>query len=107
MKRKLSMILFVISCLVLITSIVFCVCSIVDINHILNKLANDPSASGIDYLGIGWGYGIGLFAVSVLGLILSMISKKLLQQKTLRYICIIAMVVFALLLITSVFLFYI
>ena len=32
--------------------------------------------------------------------------KKLLQQKSLRYICIIAMVVFALLLITSIFLFY-
>ncbi|MBR3978939.1 MAG: hypothetical protein IKJ94_04880 [Oscillospiraceae bacterium] len=105
MKRILSMILLVASCLVLIVSIIFCVYSIADINRILNELANDPSASGIDYFGIGWGYGICLFAVSVLGFILSWISKKLLQQKILRYITIAAMAVFALLFIISIFTF--
>jgi hypothetical protein len=79
---------------------------VVDINRILNELVNNPSASGIDYFGIGWGYGICLFTVSVLGFILSAISKKLLQQKSLGYVCIIAMVIFALLLITSIFFFY-
>ena len=105
MKRILSMILLVISCLVLIVSIVFCICSVVDINRIYNELSNDPSASGIDYWGIGWGYGICLLAASILGLILSAIGKKLLQQKTLGYVCMIAMVVFSLLIITSIFLF--
>jgi len=81
MKRTLSIILLIVSCLVLIVSIVFCVYSIVDINRILNKLANDPSASGIDYFGVGWEYGICLFTASFLCLILSGISKKLLQQK--------------------------
>ncbi len=106
MKKTLSVILLVVSCLVLVVSIAFCIYSVVDINRSLNELANNPSASGIDYLGIGWGYGICLFTVSVLGFILSAVSKKLLQQKSLRYVCIIAMVIFALLLITSIFLFY-
>ena len=106
MKRILSMILLVASCLVLIVSIGFCVYSIVDINRISNELANDLSASGMDYFGIGWGYGICLFTISVLGLLLSGLSKKLLQQKTLRYLTIVAMGVFALLLITAIFLFY-
>lgn len=106
MKRILSIILFVVSCLNLVFSIVFCIYSVVGINRILNELANNPSASGIDYLGLGWGYGICLFAASAFGFILSMISKKLWQQKSMRYICITQMVVFTLLLIASIFLFY-
>lgn len=105
MKRTLSMILLIVSCLVLVASIVFCIYSFIDINRILNELANDPSASGIDYFGIGWGYGICLFAASVLGLILSAISKKLLQQKIGRYVCIIAIATFIFLIITSICLF--
>ena len=105
MKRILAMILFVVSCLVLIASIAFFVYGVVDINHILNELSNNPSASGIDYLGIGWAYGIGLFVVSILGLIMSGISKKMLQKKILQYASIVEMVAFSLLLVTSIFLF--
>ena len=106
MKRMLSIILLAASCLILIVSIAFCCYGVYDINRTLNELANNPSASGIDYFGVGWGYGICLFAASTLGLILSGISKKLLQQRILQYISIAAMVIFALLLITSFFLFY-
>jgi len=81
MKRLLSISLIVVLCLVLITSVAFFVYSIVDINRIMNELSNDPSASGIDYFGVGWEYGICLFTASFLCLILSGISKKLLQQK--------------------------
>lgn len=105
MKRILAMILFVVSCLVLIASIAFFVYGVVDINRILNELSNNPSASGIDYLGIGWAYGIGLFVVSILGLIMSGISKKMLQKKILQYASIVEMVAFSLLLVTSIFLF--
>lgn len=105
MKRILAMILFVVSCLVLIASIAFFVYGVVDINRILNELSNNPSASGIDYLGIGWVYGIGLFVVSILGLIMSGISKKMLQKKILQYASIVEMVAFSLLLVTSIFLF--
>ena len=105
MKRILAMILFVVSCLVLIASIAFFVYGVVDMNRILNELSNNPSASGIDYLGIGWAYGIGLFVVSILGLIMSGISKKMLQKKILQYASIVEMVAFSLLLVTSIFLF--
>ena len=105
MKRILAMIIFVVSCLVLIASIAFFVYGVVDINRILNELSNNPSASGIDYLGIGWAYGIGLFVVSILGLIMSGISKKMLQKKILQYASIVEMVAFSLLLVTSIFLF--
>jgi len=106
MKRLLSISLIVVLCLVLITSVAFFVYSIVDINRIMNELSNDPSASGIDYFGVGWEYGIGLFALSVFGLILSVISKKLLKQNNLQYISIIGIVGFVILLIASFFLFY-
>ena len=105
MKRLLSISLIVVLCLVLITSVAFFVYSIVDINRIMNELSNDPSASGIDYFGVGWEYGIGSFALSVFGLILSVISKKLLKQKNLQYISIIGIVGFVILLIASFFLF--
>lgn len=106
MKRTFSFILPVISYLVLLFSIVFCIYSIVDINRLLNDLANDPGASGIDYFGIGWGYGVILFACSVFGFILSCINRKLLQQKALRSVSVIGMILFALLFIVSLCLFY-
>lgn len=105
MKRK-PPIIFAILCLVLVTSIVFFIYSIVDINRFLNELANSPGTSGSDYFGVGMGYGICLFALSVLGLILSWKCKKQLHMKSMRYICIIGTVVFTLLLIASAFLFY-
>lgn len=105
MKRILAMILFVISCLVLVVSIIFAVYGVVDINRVSNELATNPGASGIDYLGIGWAYGIGLFIVSVLGLILSGISKKLQQQKNLQDASSFEMIAFSLLLVISFFIF--
>lgn len=106
MKSIPAMILLIVSCLVLIASIVFCVCSIIDINRILNELANDPSASGMDYFGIGMGHGIILFSTSALGLILSGISKKLQQTKALQNVSLAAIIIFSLLAIAAIFLFY-
>ena len=106
MRKTLSTTLLVASCLVLIFSIVFFVYGFIDINHTLNELANDPGASSIDSFGIGWGYGVTLFVCSVLGLLLSWISRKLLQQKALRSFSSAAMVVFAFLCIASIYLFY-
>jgi hypothetical protein len=107
MKRKLSIVPLIIACLVLTGSIVYCFYGIDAINRTLNALSNDPTASGIDYFGIGWGYGISLFALSVLGLILSRISAKQLRQSRLRYASIAVTAAFALLLAASIYLFYI
>ncbi len=106
MKRILSMVLFVVSCLILVSTVIFGVYSVIDIFRSLMELANDPTVSGIDYLGIGLWYGICLFTMSFLGFILSAISKILLESKKLRFVCNIAMIIFALPLAASVFVFF-
>ena len=69
MKRILP---FVVMCLHLIATLIFCVYSFFDIARYLQR----PGLSGVDMLGLGWGYGICLFSLAVLGIILSHISEK-------------------------------
>lgn len=106
MKRTLSLIFLVASLLVLILSLFICIYGIYDINRSLGELANDPSASGADYFGIGWGYGINLLATSTLGLILSGIGKRMQQTKILQYVSLAAILIFSLLVVVAIFLFY-
>ncbi len=106
-KRVISTIIFVVSCVLLIGSLAFCVYSIVDVNCTLNELDNTHGVSAADYFGIGWAYGICLFGASTFGLILSMICKKILKQKVLQYILIVSICIFVLLLVISIVLFYI
>ena len=107
MKKIISVILFILSRLTLIASISFCLYSLYDLNRIANELANNPSTSGIDYLGNGWGYGIVLFFMSSFGLIVSTISSKLLKDKrTPKYISVASIIIFVLLLMTSIAIFY-
>ena len=105
MKQLMSKILFIIMSVILIVSVLFCVYSIYGIYCTMEELANDSSASGVEYLGIGWGYNICLFATSTLGLILSIISRKLQQQRILQNISVVAIVIFSLLIVASIFLF--
>lgn len=107
MKRTLSIVLLIASCLALIGSAIFCIDSICQINRTLHDLANDPSAGGIDYFGVGWSAGVCLFALSVLGLVLSEIAMKQLRQGVLRSVSLAVTVGFALLTLASIFLFYI
>lgn len=108
MKRKMSIIFFILSCLTLIASISFCLYSFYDLSRIANELANNSSASGIDYFGNGWGYGIVLFFMSSFGLIVSTISSKLLKNKrTPKYVSVASIIIFVLLLITSIAIFYV
>lgn len=106
MKKIMSMILLTASCLVLILSLYICIYGIYDINRTLGELANDPSASGVDYWGIGWGYGIILFATSTLGFLLSVISKRMQQTKILQYVSLTAIIIFSLLVVVAIFIFY-
>ena len=107
MKKVTSTILFVLSLLFVVLSVAGTIYAIYDIDRILNDLANDPSASGIDFLGIGWGYGIPLFVLSIFGLILSAVNMKLLSKKVLRYTAVAEVAVSAVLIIVSVFIFYV
>lgn len=107
MKKTLSMTVFILSLLTVALSSAYCIYGIYDIGRSMDELANDPSASGIDYMGIGWGYSISLSALSAFGLILSAVSIKLSQRKALRYTSVAWTVVSAILMIISVFLFFV
>lgn len=99
MKRILP---FVVMCLHLIATLLFCVYSILDIERYLQQ----PGLSGIDMLGLGWGYGICLFALAVLGIILSNISEKKQTEGPLKTISCFVKIVFWLLIVVSVIIFY-
>lgn len=105
MKKTVSIIIFIASSLIVFLSVIYCFYGIYDIKRIFVELENNPSASGIDYWGIGWGYGFNLFAYSALGLILSSINIKLLQKKALRNISIAETVLSVLLVIASICMF--
>lgn len=107
MRKTVSMILLVLSLLIVILAVAGSVYAIYDINRISNDLANNPSASGIDYFGIGWGYGIILFLLSAFGLILTAVNIKLLSAKALRNTAIAEVAVLAILIIVSVCIFYV
>lgn len=99
MKRILP---FVVMCLHLIVSLLFCVYSVWDIARYLQQ----PGLSGVDMLGVGWGYGICLFALSVLGIIFSNISEKKQPEGPLQNISWGVKIVFWLLIVASVMVFY-
>lgn len=106
MKKVTSIILFVLSLLFVALSVAGTIYAIYDIVRISNDLANNPSSSGIDFMGIGWGYGIVLFVMSIFGLTLSAVNIKLLSKKALRYIAVAEVAVSAVLIIVSVCIFY-
>lgn len=105
MKKAAISIPFIIMLIVLAASIISCIDSIVSINDTFNELANNPSSSGIDYFGIGWAYGIGLFILSIFGLILSVINTKILKINSLKYISLASIFLFGALIITSILMF--
>lgn len=107
MKEITSTILLVLSLLFVVLSVVCTIYAIYDIDRISKDLANDPGASGIDFMGLGWGYGIILFAMSALGLILSAVNIKLLSKKVLRYTAFAEVVISSILVIVSFFIFYV
>lgn len=106
MKRFLSGLLLAATCVLLVGAVLIGVYGIVDTERTLAALANDPAASGMDFMGVGWGYGICLFAVSALGAAVSLVSAKLQQRKIRRTASQTAAALFFLLLAVSVCLFY-
>lgn len=106
MRKAISLFLFILSVLALVSAISCSVYGIIDIHRTLSELAADPTASGVEYFGIGWEYGIGTFLPSAIGLILSVINRKIAKQKWIRYGSIIAVIAFSLLVLLAVFMFY-
>jgi len=106
MRKKFSIVLLVSSCLIFLIALSFCIYSFIGLSHDLDQLANDHNVSGIDFLGVGWGYGIILFLLSLTGLLFSIVSGITQERK--RGKCISSSVgcLFILLLFVAVFLFY-
>ncbi|MBR5473628.1 MAG: hypothetical protein IKU82_06555 [Clostridia bacterium] len=107
MKKTFSLISFVLSVVVAVCDLCLAVFGMIDLQKTLNILSTTPGTSGIDYFGIAWGLAILLFFVSLVGLTFStttvLIAEKLIIKRSACTICIL----FALLLMVSVFIFFI
>lgn len=101
MRRVVAWVFLALLCLVLILSVAFLIYSIFDIPRVKEALARDPSASGIDFWGIGWGYGIGLFCLSLFGLALGIINMNLQKRELLQYGCVVSVILFGMLMAAS------
>jgi len=106
MKKVLSIILFIMSCIICVSSVGFYIYSINDIERTYYELANTPGVSGIDYWGIGWGYGGILFMASAIGAVFSGVSAKISQPKVQRYGSLILVAMFGVLMLLAICLFY-
>ena len=105
MKKVLSVVLMVAMSLLLIGSVCFCIYSVNDLERLQQEMAKDPSVSGIDFLGLGWGYALILDAISFLGLIISIINTKVQEKPVLKIISDSASFVFVIIMVMSVCLF--
>ena len=103
MKKALSVILLTVMGLLLVASLCLCIGFACE----LTRLANDPGASGLDYFGVGWSYGIVLFVVSIVGIIAAVISRKAQEKRVLKNISLGAVFTFVLLAFVAVGIFYV
>lgn len=104
MRKTITIALFVLICLLLAFDIFSLIYGIIDINNTLDRLAS-KGASGIDYFGLGWSLGIGLFLASAVGLILSLVTQGVARIKVIKRITSIMTVAFLVLLATGILVF--
>lgn len=93
MKKIASWVLLLLSGVAAISDIFFLVYGWAAVR----ELAATPGTSGIDYLGLGWGLGICLLAISFLGLLFGSGAVILCENKILRTIAACQLALFALL----------
>lgn len=74
--KTVSLIAFIIALLLLAADIAAAVYGFFDLNSALNILEQSDTASGVDYFGLGWALGAGLFAVSLSGVGFSSFAFK-------------------------------
>ena len=100
MKERTAKILFVTSLLLIALTVSFAIYAVCDLIRLDIELSKDPAADAFAYWGNGWGYGVILFAASVVDLILSTVNIRL-QEKRRRWIAIGATVMSILLIVAS------
>ena len=106
MKHFLSIFLFVMTIVLLVGTVVSSVWSIYDTQSYLEEHVNSGSDDNIAYIGVGWLYGSVLFIASIIGIVLSAVSMRLLAWKIPRTVSMISMWLFVLLGVISTFIFY-
>ncbi|MBR3968571.1 MAG: hypothetical protein IKJ93_03170 [Clostridia bacterium] len=105
MKKKNLKILFSLTVVTFVLDICFLIYGLIDISNYISRISQ--VSSGIDYFGIGWGLGLGLFVISLIGLALSIITAKLSQQSVIKKTAYVLLCLFVVLLLLGVVIFYI
>lgn len=97
MKKVISPIFFISANLVFIYDCYFAIAGSIDVKNELDRLAATPGASGVDYWGVGWDILIlGILAISIFGLILSLVSWRISQNRVIRIISFVLFAMFGL-----------
>ena len=96
MKHKLPFLFLIFSLLCLLA----CLCWAFTCGADYRALCADPSASGIDYLGVGFLYGLGFAFCGVPGLVFSALCRAFADRKASRILSCILILFFILCLIT-------
>lgn len=105
MKKKNLKILFSLTVITCVLDICFLIYGLIDISNYISRISQE--SSGIDYFGIGWALGLGLFVISLIGLVLSIITAKLSQQPVIKKTAYVLLCLFVALLLLGVVIFYI
>ena len=92
MKRLLPCLFLIFSLLCVLAVIIWCFTCAAD----YRALCADPSASGIDYLGIGFLYGLGFAFCAVPGLVFSALCRRFTDKKGLRILSYVLIIFFIL-----------
>ena len=109
MKRFFAIILFILMLTLLIGAAAVGIYAICEIHAEIEQLDNTPGASGVDYLGLmgaGWLYGGILFAISIVGWILSSVCEKMLARKIPKAVASISKTLFVLTCLGAVLMFF-
>ena len=88
MKKVISYFFFVLMIAVFVFELYFSIAGAMDMNHQMAELVA-REASGHEYLGIGMGvlvFGFGIVLISIVGLVISIISRKIAQNRVIRIV---------------------
>lgn len=97
MQKIISNITFFGGIATFVFDVIWLIYGVMDMNKVLAELSATPGTGGADYFGLGWGWGLGVFMISALGLVLSVISAILSQQRKRKWISFVAILLFVLL----------
>lgn len=95
------------TCIFLVLALALAIYCFYSIDLKLKSLSYAPDKLEFGALGTGWVYGLDLLAASVIGLLFSTISVQIQQKKALKYISVGVVAAEGILLVISIFLFFI